>query len=206
MQLMLSFESLCGRLLFNFKDHEDKMFTKKSMFSDIPCAIEIECTDTSMPNRLDLKHELLKDNQFPCISWNDGENLVKDIKTFAVVVQDIDLPLPFAALHGCFFNISEQKRSFTQDDVEAIRKNASSVNYIKNILGTVYDGPRPLLDHGDHRYVYQVIGLKSTLDVPSEAKFEQFENSFLEHIVAYGTWTGAYKRDFYFQNNSKDYS
>lgn len=107
MQLKLSFESLWGRLLFNFKDNEDKMFTKKTMFSDIPCAIEVECTDTNMPNRLDQKHELLKDNLFPCISWKVGENLGKDIKTFAVVVQDIDLPLPFVALHGCFFNISE---------------------------------------------------------------------------------------------------
>lgn len=204
MQLKLSFESLWGRLLFNFKDNEDKMFTKKTMFSDIPCAIEVECTDTNMPNRLDQKHELLKDNQFPCISWKVRKNLGKNIKTFVVVVQDIDLPLPFVALHGCFFNISEQKQSFTQDDVEAIRKKNSSVNYIKNILGTIYEGPRPLLDHGDHRYVYQVIGLKNTLDVPSEAKFDQFENSFLENIVAYGTWTGSYNRNYYFQDNSKD--
>lgn len=204
MQLKLSFESLCGRLLINFKDHEDKMFTKKTMFSDIPCAIEIECFDTSIPNRLDQKHELLKDNQFPYISWKVGESFGKDIKTFAVIVQDIDLPLPFVALHGCFFNISAQKRDFSQDDVEAIREKNSSINYIKNILGTVYIGPRPLLDHGDHRYVYQVIGLKNTLDVPSEAKFEQFENSFLENIVAYGTWTGSYRRDYYSQINSKD--
>lgn len=180
------------------------MFTKKTMFADVPCATEIKCMDTSMINRLDQKHELLKDNLFPCISWKVGENLGKDIKTFAVVVQDIDLPLPFVALHGCFFNISEHQRSFTQDDVEAIRKKKSDINYIKNILGAVYDGPRPLLDHGDHRYVYQVIGLKSTLDVPSEAKFETFENSILENIVAYGAWTGAYKRDFYFQDNSEN--
>lgn len=83
-------------------------------------------------------------------------------------------------------------------------KKKSDINYIKNILGAVYDGPRPLLDHADHRYVYQVIGLKSTLDVPSEAKFETFENSILENIVAYGAWTGAYKRDFYFQDNSEN--
>lgn len=195
MQLKLRIEGFFGWLLFNFKDHENKMFTKKSMFADVPCAIEVECIDTSVPNRLEQRHELLKDNQFPCISWKLGDSLAADIKTFAIIVQDIDLPLPFVALHGCFFNISAEKRAFNEEDIIAIREKNSNVKYIKNILGTIYEGPRPLMNHGDHRYVYQIIGLKTPLDVSSEAKFEVFENSFLENILAYGSWTGAYKRE-----------
>lgn len=195
MQLLKTFEGYCGWLLFNFKNHDEKMLTNKAIFKDVSCSIAVECTESSVSSRLDQKHELLKDNRFPEIVWKVDEKALTEIKAFAVVVQDIDIPLPFAAVHGCLFNISNDKHTFDQNDIQALKENKLEVKYIKNILGNIYDGPRPLLNHGDHRYVYQIIGLKTPLDIQSESKFSEFENSLKDNIVAYGTWTGSYRRD-----------
>jgi phosphatidylethanolamine-binding protein (PEBP) family uncharacterized protein len=60
-----------------------------------------------------------------------------------------------------------------------------------------YVGPRALLGHGPHRYVYQLVALKEKLDVSKmggKVTKSAVEKALMGKVVGYGIWVGMWER------------
>ncbi|KAJ7308514.1 hypothetical protein DFH08DRAFT_719746 [Mycena albidolilacea] len=61
---------------------------------------------------------------------------------------------------------------------------------------TVYS-PRPLMNHGPHRYFYEVIALGEPLDpklLNSKSTREQIADAIVGQVLGWGMWVGSYER------------
>ncbi len=77
-------------------------------------------------------------------------------------MEDRDAPLPTPITHGLYWKISGETTEFGGDAVKPNGDLKSGKGYRigNNRKGTVYLGPRPVLGHGEHRYMFRVVGLK----------------------------------------------
>jgi phosphatidylethanolamine-binding protein (PEBP) family uncharacterized protein len=69
--------------------------------------------------------------------------------------------------------------------------------YGKNRRERVFTGPKPLMNHGEHRYYYQLVTLKKPLTNigPYPDKSAIIEKLQQEtNVFAWGEWFGTYER------------
>ena len=67
----------------------------------------------------------------------------------------------------------------------------------KNIRGTVYSGPRPVMGHGAHRYYYQLIALKEPVDVENMSAMatkKELSEEIVGKVAGWGVWIGIFER------------
>lgn len=69
----------------------------------------------------------------------------------------------------------------------------------KNLRGTAYSGPKLLLNHGAHRYVYTIVAVSGDGEVAFAANGtkptrDEIAKGLEGRIVAWGEWVGVYER------------
>ncbi|KAH7313368.1 phosphatidylethanolamine-binding protein [Stachybotrys elegans] len=134
---------------------------------------------------------------FPGLEWEDVEGVAE----WLVFCEDVDAPFPTPLCHGFFLGIPKDKRAITHDDIQ---QDASAKNrvqggfyYGKSLAGPIYMLPRPLLNHGPHRYFFTVVALKEPLDaafVASRPSRAQLAVAVEGKVLAWGRWTGQCER------------
>lgn len=65
--------------------------------------------------------------------------------------------------------------------------------------GLVWSGPKPVLGHGRHRYFFQVVALRETVQAPGGgallSKEALLRSGFVEgKVLAWGEWIGTFER------------
>jgi len=194
MSFMRRFESFMGWLLYNRKGLDALLFTNKPMFTDVPQSIDVDCTEPDVTDHLLKRHTPFGEDRFPSLAWKtDGATQAK-VREFVVLAQDLDVPLPRPALHGSFYAIPASQHALTDEDIRGVEEGKGTLMYGKTMMNVRYIAARPLVDHGEHRYVYMVVGLSEPLHLPFKAPLKRIEAAMAGKIVAYGKWTGAYRR------------
>jgi phosphatidylethanolamine-binding protein (PEBP) family uncharacterized protein len=95
-------------------------------------------------------------DKFPNIEWHD---LPQGTKEILVVVEDPDAPLLRPVMHGLYYAI-DPRTTHRLDQSDLDRPAADRLFSLgRNLRGTLYSGPRPVTNHGPHRYFYQVVAL-----------------------------------------------
>ena len=64
-------------------------------------------------------------------------------------------------------------------------------------MKSVWGGPKPVLGHGLHRYMFQVVGLSSDVEggkLSKVATRAELERAVDRKVVAWGVWIGTYER------------
>ena len=198
-------ETFLGTLFTFSKNHDSQLLSRTTpSLAKLPPTISITSTElgASSPGSFTAgKHELLGDNQFPTLAWSrrpgDGEN----IKSWLLIVEDPDSPLPAPGVHGIFYDIPRGKTSLSAGDFEVVeaRRLRGGFNYGQNRRGTVWIGPRPVLGHGNHRYFFTVIGLSVEKLGADGARVTKEalngENGMLnEKVAAWGEYIGNFER------------
>lgn len=115
------------------------------------------------------------------------------------MVQDADVPIPYAVCHGIYYNIpptleAVESEFFTNRNPTAAEHG---IHVGSNIYGNTYVPVHPLMNHGPHRYFYQVIALAKPLEglKPKGAKYDQVLAKIQkEDIVGWGEWVGTAER------------
>ena len=198
-------EYAIGRLLHSVRQHDSKLFTRTSAFNMYPDAGLFvtcpECEDTG--SELQTCHTPMGENRFPGLSWqfSDGVSAGKGIAQYLVVVEDPDAPLPQPVVHGIYYTIPSSKTSLQVEDLEPIAgekpNELRGCRHGLNRRKTVWSGPRPVLGHGSHRYIFQVVGLNAPLDedrmseIPTRAEVER---AIQGKVAVWGTWVGHFER------------
>jgi phosphatidylethanolamine-binding protein (PEBP) family uncharacterized protein len=141
---------------------------------------------------------------YPELSWDP----IPGAKQYLIVSEDVDAPLPVPITHGIIYGVPGDVTAVKNehlDPIEGTRKKSVG-NALKggpgwkfgvNLRGWVYGGPRALKGHGEHRYFYQVVALKETLDqknLSQVAKKAELAKEIEGKVLAWGEWVGVSER------------
>ncbi|MCJ1353141.1 MAG: hypothetical protein MMC33_003126 [Icmadophila ericetorum] len=177
------FENFLGRLFFNYKGRDAKLFTKTAAFESLKPTIEVtspECgPSTSTLSNHHIQPSIGGQNRFPRLKWS----------------------VPADSLtHGIFYGIPPTKTELEPEDFEKEgepNKLKGGFKYGAVRGGRIYGGPRPPLGHGPHRYFYVVVALKEPLEAGALRKvatLEELEKDVVGKVAAWGEWIGIFER------------
>ncbi len=203
-------EYTLGKLLSSCKGHEAKVFTKGPAFNNLPNpTIDLTCPECGPSgSTMKLHHTQVgpdeSKDRFPNLTWKR----VEGAKEYILLCEDVDLPVPAVVFHGLFYSIPGSTTAVTADDMDPVDAAADAkktggpylakggFKYLKNIQGSHYGGPKPLMGHGPHRYYYQLVALKEPVDTDKMGKLTKdgLGAAIVGNVIGWGQWIGAYER------------
>lgn len=201
-------EATLGRSLVSIRGHDTKLFIKTPGFRNYPeptiSVTSPEC-GTSM-SELQLLHTPLGENRFPQLQWNPPttsaeETTQTNIAEYLLVVEDPDAPLPMPVVHGIYYAIPPSKTLLLPEDFGSVPQAKHAVHggfkFGLNRMKSVWGGPKPVLGHGLHRYMFQVVGLNSSIEKELSSQIptrSELEKAVEGKVAAWGVWIGTYER------------
>ncbi|KAF7533477.1 hypothetical protein G7054_g7034 [Neopestalotiopsis clavispora] len=201
---MLSYVEVTISWLFkSFRGRDAKLFITSPAFSSHPTptitVTSPDCGDTNA--QLGVEYTFDGAGKFPELSWRAPEEVEGSIKEWLLVSEDPDAPLPTPIAHGIYGGIPSAKTTIVASDFEIADESKALLrggfHYGVTRRGTPYIAPRPLMNHGPHRYFFFVIGLSDTLDrqmLEAKATREQIAEAIQGKVVAWGQWVGSCER------------
>ncbi|KAH7001912.1 phosphatidylethanolamine-binding protein [Ilyonectria destructans] len=198
---MTAYLEVAASWLFkNFRGRDDKAFTTRPAFAAHPePTLHITSPDCGAHGAT-LGKEYMSggEGRIPELKW-DGFDGVKE---WLLVNEDFDAPLPMPICHGIYLGIPAEKLSVVNSDFQPVDWSSStrlkggfSSGMSRN--GKIYIPPRPLINHGMHRYFFEVIGLNEPLDpefVASKPSREAVAAKIEGRVVVWGRWVGQCER------------
>ncbi|KAJ7663849.1 phosphatidylethanolamine-binding protein [Mycena polygramma] len=203
MSIGTALEATVSWLFKNAKGRDAKCFYTRPAFSaHTDQTIEVTSPDCG-PTKSQLGFDYTADGsgKFPGLRWTASPDIASKVKEWLIVSEDPDAPLPTPIAHGIFGGIPPSKTSVEvrdfeiEDESKALLKGG--FHYGVTRRGVPYIPPRPLMDHGPHRYFYEVIALEEPLDpklLSSKATREQIADAIVGKVLGWGMWIGSYER------------
>jgi len=197
-------EATASKLLYSVRGHDDQVFTKSPAFKDIPTpnitVTSPECGPSG--SNLKIEHTQFGAERFPHLEWT---STLPNVKEYILIVQDVDAPLPTPILHGSYYALPSTRMQVSATDFEAGGGAGGGAENVlkggfkhgKNLRGTRYSGPKPLLGHGPHRYWFQVIALSETVEggkLSARATKAELEAAIVGKVIGWGAWIGVYEK------------
>ncbi|KAF7550213.1 hypothetical protein G7046_g8080 [Stylonectria norvegica] len=180
------------------KAHDAKNFTTLPAFAEHPApTLRVTSPDCGADGAT-LGKEYMHggEGRMPQLQWNADD--VPGVKEWLVVSEDPDAPLPTPICHGIYLGVKKDQTSLTNDDFQPTDGTSTKLKggffYGQSRNGSIYIAPRPLLNHGIHRYFYEVIALSEPLDpkfIASKPSREDVGKKIEGKVLAWGHWTGA---------------
>ena len=103
--------------------------------------------------------------------------------------------------HGSYYAIPPSKTQLTPGDFAAVSGSQNDLHggfkYGLNRRKMVWSGPKPVLGHGQHRYMFQVVGLNPGLEREALSRIPtrvELEKAVEERVVGWGLWVGTFER------------
>jgi phosphatidylethanolamine-binding protein (PEBP) family uncharacterized protein len=188
-------EGCLGTLLSSQKGRDAKLLTNTAPFTSFPDpTIPITSPDCGPSgSALAVEYTQLGSNRFPLLKWPAH----RDVKEWLIIVEDPDAPLPSPIVHGLYLAIPGSVTEFGGENVDANGdvKAVKGYRVGKNRPGTVFAGPRPVLGHGVHRYMFDVIGLREPLvGLGDGATKEEVGKAIEGKVIGWGRWMGTFER------------
>ena len=192
-----------GRLLINQKGHDKSLFFKNPVFTSMPePTFTITSPDCGPSNsHMGLEYTGYGKDQFPELTW---EKPSPDVAEYVLIVEDADAPLlPTPITHGLFYAIPGDKTRITHADFDVHEVKGKEKHLKggfrlgKNIIGSVYGGPKPPIGHGEHRYFYTLVALKEPLDTSNMSPLatkKEITEAIQGKIIGWGLWIGLFER------------
>ncbi|MCJ1387022.1 hypothetical protein MMC17_010151 [Xylographa soralifera] len=189
-------------LLASQKGRHPKLFTKAPAFVDFPEPTFVIDSPDCGPSGSYMKPEYTQvgEDRFPELTWSAPP---VEVKEYIIVIEDPDAPLPSPATHALFYSIPSETNRIIASDIRPVlggekeKRLQGGFKYGKNVRGTIYGGPRPLLNHGPHDYYYQVVALKEPMDATkmgaSPTKSE-LAAGIAGKVAGWGAWIGIFER------------
>ncbi|KAL6871899.1 phosphatidylethanolamine-binding protein [Trichoderma novae-zelandiae] len=197
---MLNYVEAAASWLFaNAKGRDAKAFTKGPAFTSHPVpTIPITSPDCGADGAtLSPEYMFGGQGKIPELKWET----VEGVRQWLLVSEDPDAPLPTPICHGIYLGIDKDKLSVTNDDFKqqdaSSTKLAGGFYYGTNRRNNIYIPPRPLLNHGIHRYFFDIVALNEPLDatfVASKPTRDRVAKEIDGKVIAWGRWTGQCER------------
>jgi hypothetical protein len=174
-------ERFLGHVLRGIRADEKYLAFNDPRFVTAPVTIELTSSAFVESGAMPKRYAGVGDNLSPPLGWT---RLPLAARELVLVMQDPDAPLPRPFTHFVLTGIPTGWTGLAEGALAA--KPASPLAFGKGSFGlTGYAGPRPVLGHGPHRYVFQIFALSRSLVLPPEPKLD---------LVLSGVLVGTYER------------
>jgi phosphatidylethanolamine-binding protein (PEBP) family uncharacterized protein len=199
MHSFLTYVELSFSYMFSSnRGHDAKLFTRQQVFAGRPATIQINSPDVGVSgSRMLERHTGDGADDFPELSWEPVEGAAE----YILISEDPDAPVWFVPCHGLYYKLPGNTTSVSAADFKVKEAETHTLQggfkYGKNILRSVYGGPKPLLNHGEHRYFYELVALKEPIEeIGTYPSKEDFLKKLAEKdlILGWGEWVGTYER------------
>ncbi|HLY42721.1 MAG TPA: YbhB/YbcL family Raf kinase inhibitor-like protein [Terracidiphilus sp.] len=157
---------------------------------------------TASESKMELTSSNLQSGQIPLAYTCDGANISPQLswsdpppgtESLALIVTDPDAPSG-TFTHWILFNLPASSRSLSPGVPEKDQLADGSRQGENDFDRTGYGGPCPP-HHSDHRYVFTLYALDTTLDLPVGASKKQVDKAIKNHVLARGELTAHYGRE-----------
>jgi Raf kinase inhibitor-like YbhB/YbcL family protein len=129
------------------------------------------------------------ENISPPLTWSGVPPKTVEL---AIILEDADAPLPRPFVHLIAYRIAPDRSCFTEG---ALGREARGMAFGKSTAGAQgYMGPRPILGHGPHRYVWNILALNQATGFSSAPKLKTFLEALSGKVIGYGRLVGIYER------------
>lgn len=180
-----------GRILRSVRAGERHSVAHHPALQAVPETIALESAwfRSGEPMPLESTCMGLGKNISPPLAWN---GVPAETVELAMVMEDLDAPLPWPAVHMIACGIPPQRTALAEG---ALAAGAAEVRFGRGTLGTQgYIGPGPLPGHGPHRYVFYLLALDRPSQFNAPPRLGKFLEGIAGAIAAYGRLTGAYEQ------------
>ncbi|KAI0010338.1 PEBP-like protein [Xylariaceae sp. FL0662B] len=190
-------------LFKNAKGRDSKSFYTTSALAQFPeqsiVVAAPECGPTGSVLGVEYTHDGA--GKFPSLRWEAPPEIAPRVREWLLVCEDPDVPLSTPACHGIYGGIPATKTSVVAEDFEiedrsrALLKGGFHCGQTR--WGGPYIPPRPLMNHGPHRYFFEVVALKEPLDpdlLSAAASRKQIADAIIGKVLGWGMWVGVAER------------
>jgi phosphatidylethanolamine-binding protein (PEBP) family uncharacterized protein len=204
MSAVLKFLEYClGVLFYRRRAYDDGIFYKSTAFKNQPKpTIPIESPNCGKTGAaLTNEYSKFGSGRIPQLKWS-SESVPPTVKEFLLLCEDPDAPMGEPNVHGIYCFIPPTVTSFGPRDLELIderdgvKRIASGYRVGKNRRNIVYIAPRPLMGHGPHRYLFELVGLSEKLNASSISNVPtktEIEKAIEGKVAAWGLWEAIYE-------------
>ncbi|CRK20205.1 hypothetical protein BN1723_012073 [Verticillium longisporum] len=149
-----------------------------------------------------LRNDLFKEcGRMPCLSWNCPASIKDEVREWLLIIEDLDAPWCRPIVHGLYAGIPAAKLSVEPEDFVVVDDEKCRLDggfhFGRNSRKKVYTAPKPMLNHGLHRYSFQVVALSRQLDVTlleSRATRKAYSKAIQGLVLGWGVWTASCER------------
>lgn len=183
-------EQTLGTWLRGIRADEKHLAFNDPRFAAAPVTISLTSSafveGTPMPKRY--AGVGVGDNISPPLGWS---NLPAATRELVLIMQDPDAPLPRPVTHVAVTGIPIGWTGLAEGALTA----GPPLAFARGSFGRVgYAGPRPMLGHGLHRYVFQIFALNRGLSLPPLPKLNLVLAGMADTLLARGVLVGTYER------------
>lgn len=140
-------------------------------------------------SRIPAKYTVNGDNTSPPLSWS---NAPEGTKSFALILDDLDAPLPGGFTHWVVYNIPADRKSLP-DNVPAQAQISGGGVQGANGTGNIgYIGPAPPQGTGTHLYRFNLYALDTMLSLDPGASKDDLTAAMITHMLGNALLTGTY--------------
>lgn len=148
-------------------------------------------------NLKDIEKEKYIPEKYTC----DGDNIIPELEIFdipeetkslALVMDDPDAKSVIGRTfdHWIIWNIPPETKKISSDSFPF----SGSVEGKNDFGKTGYGGPCPPKGHGQHKYIFKLYALDTTLDLPKGSTKTELEEAIKKHIIEKTETSGVYER------------
>jgi hypothetical protein len=130
---------------------------------------------------------------FPPLHWSV---VPEGTRSLALVVQDIDVPLPAPLVHAVAFGIAADASGLPARALPragSAQVPAPNLSLGRGFAGEAYGPPTPIPGHGPHRYVYQVFALDYVPAFDAAPNEHELLSAIRGHVLACGEVIGTHE-------------
>jgi hypothetical protein len=169
-----------GRVLRRWRAGADTRVAEDPRFAEVPRTLIVRAAFAH-------GEPLPEGSASPALEWT---GVPDGTATLAIVVEDIDVPIPRAATHAVAYAIDPQTTSL---EAGALAPDRMTLGF--NIGGRRAFAPAaPLPGHGPHRYVFTVLAIDYVPRFDQPPTRGRLLDAVAGHVVALGEITGTRER------------
>ncbi|KAJ2969097.1 hypothetical protein NUW58_g10068 [Xylaria curta] len=190
-------------LFANAKGRDAKSFFTRPALANFPeQSITVTSPDCGASgSKLQVDYTQDGTGRFPALQWSAPIEVAAQVKEWLLVSEDPDAPLPTPIIHGIYTAIPASKTSVNTDDFTVVDQAKALMrggfHYGRSRNGLPYIPPRPLMNHGPHRYFFIVVAINEELDselLKAETTREQVAEAIEGKVLGWGMWVGVAER------------
>lgn len=189
----LYFEKVLGFVLpkiFNPLSEDVLIFKKIKEINELPETLSVSSPDfeTGQTMPWSCGGEGVGENKSPGLKVS---NIPDDAKQLIFIMEDLDVPLPSPILHSVAYNLGT-KKEFPQGYFDKTNEELCFGLAFRGELG--WQGPRPIVNHGPHRYYIEFYAVDEEPTLASKLKIEDVIEIIKTKGICRGHLIGTFER------------